>query len=456
MTKERMFVIMYLPPTGLIDLIILKLATLDGELLSNKKRVSAMSIVMHIDANSAFLSWEAVYRLQAGYPTDLRDIPSVVAGDPQKRHGIILARSLPAKKYGIKTAESLLEARNKCPDLFVAGPNYDLYLCCSDAMYEILGQYSPLIQRYSVDECFLDYTGCRDTFGDPETAAYEIKERIKEELGFTVNVGVSSNKLLAKMASELEKPDKVHTLWPDEISRKMWPLPVAELFMVGRATARKLKERNIRTIGDLAGQDPNHMKVFLKSHGLLIWNYANGIDNSLVVPNDEIIQKGIGNSTTIAFDVTERKEALMVLLALTERVCFRLRKFGRVCSLISLSLRTNEFRGCSHQLQLQSYTNSTSEVFKYVVRLFDEIWRGEPVRQLGVNVSGFVKDTMIQLSIFDAEDRGRAEKIDQAVDKIRTRFGDRSITRGCFANGRMDPLQGGVNEGDYIGMGGYK
>ena len=415
-----------------------------------------MSVIMHIDANSAYLSWEAVFRLQSGYPIDLRDIPSVVSGDPEKRHGIILAKSIPAKKMGIKTGESLMEARNKYPGLAVVGPNYDLYLQCSDAMYDILLEYSPLIQRYSVDECFLDYTASQRRFGDPVEVAYKIKERIKNELGYTVNVGVGPNKLLAKMASELEKPDRVHTLWLNEIQSKMWPLDASELFMVGRATTRKLKDRNINTIGDLACQDPNHMKAYLKSQGLLVWSFANGIDESLVTPNDEIIQKGIGNSTTIDHDVMDYKEALMVLLALTERVCSRLRKFKRVCSLISVSVATNEFRYSSHQLQLQCYLNSTTEIYKYVVRLFDEIWRKEPIRKLGVHVSNFVKDSEIQLSIFDANGRDKDERVDAAIDKIRAKYGDRSVIRGCFTNGPICPIQGGVNDGDYIGMGGYR
>jgi DNA polymerase-4 len=236
----------------------------------------------------------------------------------------------------------------------------------------------------------------------------------------------------------------------------MWPLPVEELFMVGRATGKKLRDKNIQTIGDLARQDPNHMKVFLKSSGLLILSYANGIDSSKVILNDDIVQKGIGNSTTLSFDATCRKEALMVLLALTERVCARLRKFGRVCSLVSVSIKTNEFHGCSHQLQLQSYTNSTSDIYRYVVRLFDDMWRREPIRQLGVHISNFTKDNLVQLSIFDMKNRDNEEKIDQAVDKVRARFGDNAIMRGCFANSPIRPLQGGVNEGDYLGMGGYR
>lgn len=415
-----------------------------------------MSIIMHIDANSAYLSWEAVHRLKTRGGVDLREVPSVIAGDPAKRHGIILAKSIPAKKVGIKTGESLMEARNKCPGLVVLGPNYDLYLACSDAMYRILSSYSPLIQRYSVDECFLDYTASQKRYGDPVSVAYDIKERIKRELGFTVNIGVSTNKLLAKMGSELEKPDRVHTLWPEEIASKMWPLPVSELFMVGRATAKKLRDRNILTIGDLARQDPSHIKVYLKNPGLLVWGYANGIDISPVILNDDIVQKGIGNSTTLSFDVTSRKEALMVLLALTERVCARLRKYGRVCSLVSVSIRTSAFSGGSHQLQLQSYTNTTSDIYRYVVRLFDEMWRGEPIRLLGVQISNFTKDSLVQLSIFDMKNRDSEERIDQAVDKVRARYGDSAIMRGCFANSPIKPLQGGVNEGDYIGMGGYR
>ena len=410
---------------------------------------------MHIDANSAYLSWEASNRLKSGDTIDIRNIPSVIAGDPKKRHGIILAKSMPAKRYGIKTGESLLEARKKCQDIMVIGPNYDLYLAYSDAMYDILSSYTPIIQRYSVDECFLDYTNSVSIFGDPLKVTSQISQRIKAELGFTVNIGISSNKLLAKMASELEKPDKIHTIWPEEIEEKLWPLPVGELFMVGRATSSKLKQRNIITIGDLAKQDPLYMKAFLKSHGSLVWNYANGIDDSKVIPNDEILQKGIGNSTTIAFDVKERREALMVLLALTEKVCYRLRKYGRVSSLVSINIKSNDFTGGSHQFKLMGYTNSTSEIFKYVEKLFDEMWKGEPIRLLGVHVSDFVRDNAVQLCMFD-RDREKAEKIDIAVDKIRGKYGDKSIFRGCFANSRIKPIQGGISEGGFLGMLGYR
>lgn len=412
-------------------------------------------IIMHIDANSAYLSWTAVALLEKGYPVDLRTIPAVIAGNPENRHGIILAKSIPCKKMGIITGESLFEARQKCPNLTVMPPDYDLYMSCSDAMFRILYEYSPLIQRYSVDECFLDYTKSEKRFGDPVKTAYEIKDRIKTELGFTVNIGVSTNKLLAKMASELMKPDRVHTLWPSEIETKMWPLPVRELFMVGRASERKLKRININTIGDLATADPVHMKALLKSHGILVWEYANGIDNTPVICNSEIEQKGLGNSTTIAYDVVERTEAHKILLALTERVAMRLRKLGCMASLVSVSVKTDGFIRYSHQIQLQSGIDTTTEIYRHVRELFDQCWKGEPIRHLGVSVSDFSGEDSRQLSIFDLRDSERNQRLDRAVDSIRRKYGDRAIIRGTFANGGLDPLQGGTNDGDYIMMGGY-
>ena len=415
-----------------------------------------MRAIFHIDANSAYLSWTAAAMLEKGYNIDIREIPAVIAGDPKSRHGIILAKSIPSKHYGIATGQSLFEARQKCPDLAVYPPDYDLYMLCSDSMFRILSEYTPVIQRYSVDECFIDYTASQSTYGDPLEAAYQIKERIKSELGFTVNIGISCNKLLAKMGSELKKPDQIHTLYPDEMGKKMWPLPVGELFMVGRATTEKLKRININTIGDLANSDPLHMKALLKSHGLLIWSFANGIDHSEVTLNSKIIQKGVGNSITTSYDVTEKEDACMIILALCERVAMRLRKLGYLASLISVSIKTGEFLSYSHQLQLQSPVNTTSEIYDYACLLFDEGWRGEPVRHLGVSLSDFCLPDSIQLSMFDGYNIEKNRKIDRAVDKIRERYGDEAIIRGIFTNSKVNPIQGGTNEGDFIMMGGYR
>ena len=272
-------------------------------------------IIFHIDVNSAYLSWEAVHRLQHGDPLDLRTVPSVVGGDPVTRHGIVLTKSIPAKKFNIQTGESIFSASAKCPDLIIVRPNYSLYMQCSKAFGDILREYSPLIEQYSIDEYFVDFSNMERLYKDPVKAAYTIKDRIKEELGFTVNVGISNNKNLAKMASELKKPDMVHTIFPDEIAEKMWVLPIEELFMVGRATAKKLRSRAINTIGDLAHFDPKIIKLFLMSHGMLVWNYANGIEGSPVRENRRPMIKGIGNSTTIAFDVEDKGTAHLVLLS---------------------------------------------------------------------------------------------------------------------------------------------
>lgn len=406
-------------------------------------------IIFHIDANSAYLSWEAVYRLENGDPVDLRDIPSIVGGDPNKRSGIVLAKSIPAKKYGIKTGETLYEAKQKCRDLVVAPPNYDLYIKCSNAMYALLCAYSSKVQRYSVDECFLDYTDSTKLFGDPIQAAATIKERIKNELGFTVNIGISVNKLLAKMASEFKKPDRLHTLFPHEIEHKLWPLPVEELFMVGRATSQKLRKININTIGDLAQTNVHYLKSLLKSHGLLIWNYANGIDDSIVKNGGEIIQKGLGNSTTISFDITDSKEAYMVLLALSERTSMRLRDLGCLCSLVSVSVKTDSFVRYSHQKKLDAPTDSTTEIFHIVKKLFNEVWKQEPIRHLGVRVSEFISNDFYQLSFWDNQSKQKNQKLDTAVDMIRKKYGDYALVRSCFIHSNLSPIQGGVNDGDY-------
>jgi len=258
------------------------------------------------------------------------------------------------------------------------------------------------------------------------------------------------------MGSELKKPDQVHTLWPDEIEKKMWPLPVGELYMVGRATARKLQQININTIGDLAKADLNHMKALLKTPGILVWEFANGVDDMEVVLNSDIIQKGVGNSTTISHDVTDRTEALMILLALTERVAMRLRRLGYMASLVSVSVKTDGFLHYSHQMKFSSSINTTTEIYEYVCMLFDRCWKGEPIRKLGVHVSDFQDVETRQYSLFDKQDFEKLQALDRVIDKIRERYGTRSIIRGRFANGSINAVQGGTNDSDFIMMGGYR
>lgn len=405
-------------------------------------------IIFHIDVNSAYLSWQAAYELENGNRRDLRDFPAIIGGDEAKRHGIVLAKSIPAKRYGIITGESLLEARLKCPDLLVIPPNYALFARCSEAMYETLLEYSPKVQRYSVDECFLDYTESVSLYGDPVEAAHAIRRRIKNELGFTVNIGISSNKLLAKMGSELKKPDQVHTLYPHEMKQKMWPLPVGELFMVGRATRKKLKRLNIHTIGELAKSDPNFLRLHFKSYGTLLWQYANGIDDSLVKESNFPSQKGVGNSTTIPFDVTDRKEALLVLLSLAEKVAIRMRRKKAYGQVVAISIKSFQLERISHQRRLLHPTQSTRIIYSIVEELFDEAWTGVPIRHLGVRVTDLTDRSFDQLSLFEPFDRERDAKLDETMDQIRKRFGEKILVRGCFPHSGIKPIQGGVAEND--------
>lgn len=402
-------------------------------------------IIMHIDANSAYLSWEAAYRLQRGDTVDLRDIPSVVGGDEESRHGIVLAKSIPAKKYGIHTGETLFSARQKCPDLVVAPARYHLYMMCHNAMLSILHDFSPRVQVYSIDEAFIDYTGMEPILGDPVEAAHRLKNRIKNELGFTVNVGISCNKLLAKMAGELKKPDMVHTLFPDEIAGKMWPLPVGELYMVGRATAPKLYRLNIFTIGDLAKADPELLKYSLKSWGKLIQDYANGIEDSPVTADARPPIKGIGNSTTIPFDVDTLAEARKVLLSLCEMVCMRLRQAGFCAKLVSVSLRNTELNGRSHQHKYSVATDDTYKIFQFAEALMQEMWTGETLRGMGIRVSELVPGDLLQMSVFDTPNEKR-RRLDQSMDQIRLRFGAKSVVRSIFLNSGLAPVTGGVIE----------
>lgn len=403
-------------------------------------------VIFHIDVNSAFLSWEAVYRLKyLGSTKDLRKMISAVGGDMAMRHGIILAKSVPAKKYGIQTGESIMEAKQKCPALILVPPNYNLYERSSAAFMQILRDYSPDVEQYSIDEAFMDMTGTESLFGPPVIVANMIKDRIYRELGFTVNIGVSSNKLLAKMAGDLKKPNLVHTLFPNEIKEKMWPLPVSELFFVGRATTRKLFGLGIRYIGELANADPLMLKAHFKKHGEVIWAFANGLDMS-VVQSSPPPNKGYGNSTTIPFDVTDSSTAKLVLLALAETVAARLRKHEVKAEVIAVGIKDYYFSYASHQKVLTAATNITMEIHKAACILFDELWNGSPIRHLGIHTSR-IKDFDFnrQINMFDIEDYEKLESADQMIDTIRNRYGIDSVKRAVFLNNPIDHMSGGIS-----------
>ena len=406
-------------------------------------------LIFHIDVNSAYLSWEATYRLQQGDGIDLREIPSVVGGDEESRHGIVLTKSIPAKKFNIKTGETLYNARIKCPEIVIVPPRYWLYMQCSSAMNKIFLEYTPNIQRFSVDESFLDFSNMGHLYPDYMELADNLRERIKKELGFTVNIGISNNKLLAKVASDFKKPDRVHTLFPHEIKEKMWPLPVEDLFMVGHATAPKLHNLNINTIGDLATYDLEILKNKLKSHGQVIWNYANGIEFSEVRKSNHIEAKGIGNSTTISFDVEDKETAHKILLSLCETVSMRLRDSQNCCTVVSISIRGSDLIFYSRQKKLAVATDSTRKIYEVACYLFDSVWKDNPIRHLGVHVTDFCGNDFYQSSLFDTFNYEKDRKINETVDKIRLKYGSKAVVRSCFLHSGLSASCGGIGEEDY-------
>ncbi len=403
-------------------------------------------VIFHIDVNSAFLSWEATYRMrELGETEDLRLLPVVVGGSEEARHGIVLAKSESAKKYGIITGEPLADARRKCPNLITVPPNFPVYVNYSNQLQELLQDYSPDIQQYSIDESFVDMTGTSQLFGPPIEAAHKIKDRIQRELGFTVNVGISTNKLLAKMASDFRKPNLVHTLYPEEIPTKMWPLPVSELFFVGRQTAKRLYSLGIFTIGDLAQTDKRVIHDNLKSHGDVIWEFANGISDSMdKVANKDTTpaNRGYSNETTIAFDVTDSDTAKAILLSLTETVATRIRADHSYISVISVYIVDNDFRHTSRQMTLTSSTNVTNEIYHHVCLLFDQLWTGSPIRLLGVHTSKATTEQLRQYSLFDTPNVEKLSKLDSAIDAIRTKYGEDSVKRASFVRPDADTSDG--------------
>lgn len=437
-----------------------------------------MNLVFHIDVNSAFLSWTAIERLKQDPSLDIRTIPSIIGGDEASRHGIVLAKSVPAKKYGIRTAEPVASALRKCPFLHIEPPSHHLYKKRSNELMQLLYSYTSDIEQVSIDECYLSYTPISHMFPSAKSAARTIADRIREELGFTVNIGIAPNKLLAKMASDFEKPDKVHTLYLSEIPDKMWPLPVGELFMVGQSSARRLEQLGIRTIGDLAASDPAFLQQHFKSHGISMWEHANGIDESPVDPYEHEA-KGIGNSTTLSSDLTSGAEAKHVLLRLAEQVAGRLRKAHQIAQTVTVEIKYSDFRSCSRQIQISAPISTSSAIYECSCRLFDELWNGQPIRLLGIRTTKLLpENTPVQLSLFDAglltEDFSpdscsasdsirntrpgaspavsevkpadthistaqleKQKRLEDAMDQIRQRFGNDAVMRGSLMKSKQ-------------------
>ena len=406
-------------------------------------------LIFHIDANSAFLSWTAAYRVKVlGESFDLRTVPSAIAGDRESRQGVILAKSQLAKKAGVKTGEPIGQALQKCPELILAPADYGLYVAASRKMISLLREFSPAVEQYSIDEAWVDMSGTRLLHGDPMLAADRLKTQVRERLGFTVNVGISTNKLLAKMAGDFEKPDKIHTLYPEEIEQKLWPLPVRELFMVGPATARKLNLMGIYTIGELARANPEFLRSKLHKPGVTLWHYANGRgDQTLTLQTPE--NQGYGNATTTAADVTDRRAAHELLLSLCETVCMRMRRDGKCGSCVGVSLRTHLFQNAGRQRKLESATDVTEEVYRAACQVFDALWDGQtPLRQLGVHMSDMTEKCCRQFELWQARNGRSLERkarLDSVVDDLREQYGERVIFRGSFV-GNAAHMAGGLSK----------
>lgn len=387
-------------------------------------------LIFHVDVNSAFLSWEAARRVKEGLP-DLREIPSCIGGDPKSRRGIVVAKSIPAKKYGVTTGEPVALALRKCPDLVCVPGDFALFDRCSRAFKKICASYAPVMESFSIDEVFLDMSGTHLIYPDPVAVAHEIKDKIRDELGFTVNVGIGTNKLLAKMASDFEKPDKVHTLFPSEIPEKMWPLPVRDLLFLGKASEQKLLRAGIKTIGDMAKSDEAEIRQLLgDKNGRQLYRYANGIDDSPVRSEREEA-KGYSAETTVEEDIVTYERALSLLLAQCDVVAARMRRDGKKCSCVAVTYRTLDFKTRSHQKNFEDPTDVTEEIFAQVKKLLYECWKCEPLSLIGVALTDLTSDEFRQMSLFEnTEDREKQKKVDETIDDIRRRFGNGMIVRG--------------------------
>ena len=326
-------------------------------------------------------------------------------------------------------------ALRKCPQLVLAPPDFRLYSKNSKAFIAVCRRYAPVVEQVSIDECFLDMTGTGLLYPDPVAIAHIIKDTIFSELGFTVNVGIAPNKLLAKMASDFEKPDKVHTLFAHEIPQKLWPLPVGSLFSVGRSTAEKLTAARIRTIGDLAQADLAYIQRLTGVKlGKLIHDYANGIDDAF----RSFLSRRPSRAMAIlsrSSRTTTQAQANQILLALCDSVASRMRADSRRCACVTVTIRGNDFRNRSHQRRLPEPTDVTAELYAMSRTLFSELWDGvTPLRLLGVTLNDLCGDDAVQLSLFRDEKKERARKLDQTVDQLRGKFGVTAISRGSVTD----------------------
>lgn len=389
-------------------------------------------IIFHIDVNNAFLSWSAIDLLNKGSKLDIRTSYAVIGGDESRRHGIVLAKSTPAKKFGIKTGESLFQARKKLPALKTYPPNYLWYQKMSHDLFELLSQYTDDIEVASIDECYMDYGGIRKLYGDPVSFAHKLKQEVFDQLGFTVNIGIANNKLCAKMASDFSKPNQVHTLYQQEVVEKMHPLPVGDLFGVGKKTEEKLLKLHVNTIGDLAHASVSKLYPYLKNQSSYFIRRANGEDESSVEKN--IGQpKGISNSITMERDLISLEEMNFYIHGMVENVTQSLRKQKKYAMVVAVLLKDKYFKSYSHQKKLKNGTNLSDEIYQIAKDLLKECWNGEPVRLIGVRLDTLVSECHHQVSLFDeSETRVWDTTLENIMDQIQDKYGKKVIKKASL------------------------
>ncbi|MBQ7040200.1 MAG: DNA polymerase IV [Clostridia bacterium] len=387
-------------------------------------------IIFHIDANSAFLSWSAAEKLKTQPDFDIRKIPAVVGGQVHSRKGIVLAASIPAKQCGVKTGEPLFMAIKKCPNLHIEPPDFPLYEQYSKKFYDLCNYFSPELMKFSIDELFLNYTDLEKFWGPPVEGAEKIRKAINEQLGFTVNIGISTNNLLAKTASDFEKPNKIHTLFPDELSEKYWPLPIGNMFMVGKSTREQLEKMGIYTIGQLAQTELSVLRYHFKTFGLQLYQYARGISTDDFKPIE--IPKSLGCGITTPSDLVTKTQIERVALALTQKAVNSLREQKLTCESVEVALKRTDFSSYSHRVKTTSPLDNYKSIFVFVKQAISEMWDEIPLRAVSVRLCNLEIDAILQYTFFDDPKLGKNREIQNAIDSIRQRYGYESITNASL------------------------
>ena len=389
-------------------------------------------IILHCDCNSFFASVETVFH------PEYASVPMAVAGDSDMRHGIILAKNELAKKYGVQTAETIFSAKKKCRDLVLVKPHHELYLAFSERVRQIYERYTDLVEPFGLDEAWLDVTASQSLFGDGYTIANAIRCAIKEEIGITVSVGVSFNKVFAKMGSDYKKPDAVTVIDRDNYKRLLYPMPVGTLLFVGAQTANALLSCNIRTIGDLASASPSYLKARFGKAGEMLSVYARGEDESPVADIYERPDvKSVGNGMTFRRDLVTRDEIRLGLYSLAEDVARRLRKKGMKCATVSITVKDPALKSFTRQRAIEPPTNLSREIGEAAYALaLSSVPEGKPIRMLTVTAMHLMREecAVEQISLFDSGDgkkRERTATLENTVDTLRSRFGKDTITSGA-------------------------